>query len=134
MIDCFCPTDRDTGRPRGFGFVTFADQRDAEDAIDAMNERDFMGRTIRVNAANPKGSGPPRGGGGGYGGGYGGGGYGGGRGNESCRDFSMGKCFRGASCRFSHEGGDGGDRGRDSYNDRGRDSYSDRDSYRRDRY
>jgi len=69
--------DRDTGRSRGFGFVRYGQEADAEAAIAAMNNIEFDGRTIRVDKASERGSG---GGGGGFGGGRGGGGYGGGRG------------------------------------------------------
>jgi len=86
--------DRDTGRSRGFGFVRYAQDADAEAAIAAMNNVEFDGRTIRVDKASERGAGGGGGGGfnggggGGYGGGrgggrggYGGGGYGGGRDN-----------------------------------------------------
>ncbi len=67
-------TDRDTGRSRGFGFVTFTDGDSAKNAL-AMNGKDLDGRTIRVDFATEKGGGGGgRGGGGGGGGGYGGGG------------------------------------------------------------
>ena len=83
------PTDRETGRPRGFGFVEMS-QADASRAIQAVNGQDLGGRSLRVNEAQDK----PRGGGGGgrsggggggrggYGGGGGGGGYGGGGGGR----------------------------------------------------
>jgi len=72
--------DRDTGRSRGFGFVRYSQEADAEAAITAMNNIEFDGRTIRVDKASERGSGGG-GGGGGFGGGRGGGGgYGGGRG------------------------------------------------------
>lgn len=69
--------DRDTGRSRGFGFVRFSQDEDAQKAIASMNNVEFDGRTIRVDKASDNG---PRGGGGGFGGGRGGGGFGGGRG------------------------------------------------------
>jgi RNA recognition motif-containing protein len=67
------PTDRDTGRPRGFGFVEMS-QADAGRAIQALNGHSMDGRPLRVNEAQDK----PRGGGGGGRGGYRGGGGGGG--------------------------------------------------------
>ena len=69
-------TDRDSGRSRGFGFVTFEDDEAADKAIAAMNDTELDGRSIRVNEAQEKrrdGGGGGRGGGGGYGGGGGGG-------------------------------------------------------------
>ena len=73
-------TDRDTGRSRGFGFVEFASDNEAQEAMAAMNGYELDGRTLRVNEAEEKRRGG--GGGGGGGGGYrgGGGGGGGGRG------------------------------------------------------
>ena len=64
-------TDRDTGRPRGFGFVEMSNA-DASRAMQALNGKDFEGRSLKINEAQDK----PRsgGGGGGGGGGYGGGG------------------------------------------------------------
>jgi RNA recognition motif-containing protein len=71
-------TDRDTGRPRGFAFVTMNNDSEARAAIEALNGTEVDGRTITVNEARPKTEG---GGGGGARGGYrGGGGGGGGRG------------------------------------------------------
>ncbi|TDZ30516.1 Cold-inducible RNA-binding protein [Colletotrichum sidae] len=68
--------DRDTGRSRGFGFVRYQQDGDAQKAIAAMNNVEFDGRTIRVDKASDNG--PRGGGGGGFRGGYGGGrgGYG----------------------------------------------------------
>lgn len=75
-------SDRDTGRSRGFGFVTFRDVNAGKTAMAALDGQMLDGRTVRVNEATAK---PPRrdgggygGGGGGYGSGGGGGGYGGG--------------------------------------------------------
>jgi RNA recognition motif-containing protein len=72
------PTDRETGRPRGFGFVEMS-QADASRAIQAVNGKELDGRALRVNEAQdkPRGGGRPGGGGGGNRGGYGGGGGGG---------------------------------------------------------
>ncbi|KAF2155809.1 RNA-binding domain-containing protein [Myriangium duriaei CBS 260.36] len=72
--------DRDTGRSRGFGFVRFQNDADADNAIQSMNNVEFDGRQIRVDKASER-SGGGGGGRGGFGGGYGGqqrGGYGGG--------------------------------------------------------
>lgn len=67
--------DRDTGRSRGFGFVRYTNDDDAQKAISSMNNIEFDGRTIRVDKASDTG---PRGGGRGGGQGFGGrgGGYG----------------------------------------------------------
>ncbi len=72
-------TDRDTGRSRGFGFVTFDDDAAAQEAIEALNGTEVDGRTLTVNEAKPKEN-RSGGGGGGYGGGGGRGGRGGGGG------------------------------------------------------
>jgi len=72
-------TDRETGRSKGFAFVTLGDQSQLNAAIEALNGYDYQGRALRVNASEPKEFKP--GGGGGFGGerrgGGGGGGYGG---------------------------------------------------------
>jgi len=70
-------SDRETGRSRGFGFVTFREEADGKKAMAALDGQMLDGRTVRVNEATAKA--PRSGGGGGYGGG-GGGGYGGGGG------------------------------------------------------
>ncbi|MHC4810376.1 MAG: RNA recognition motif domain-containing protein [Planctomycetota bacterium] len=90
-------TDRETGRPRGFAFVTMPDD-DARAAIEGMNGKELDGRTLNVNEARAKTGG---GGGGGFGGGRGGGG--GGRGG-----FGGG---RGGGGGGYGGGGRGGDRG-----------------------
>lgn len=61
--------DRDTGRPRGFGFVEMTDESQANAAIDALNGQEIDGRQLTVNEARPREN---RGGGGGGGGGRGG--------------------------------------------------------------
>lgn len=79
-------TDRETGRSRGFGFVTMSDPAGTENAMRAMDGATLDGRTIRVNEANERErSGGGGGGGGGYGGGGGGGGGRGGRGGGGGR-------------------------------------------------
>ncbi len=70
-------TDRDTGQPRGFGFVEMPSDNEATQAIEKLNGFDMGGRQLNVNEAKPR---EDRGGGGGGGRGRGGGGYGGGRG------------------------------------------------------
>lgn len=58
--DCFLPVDRDTGRPRGFAFITMA-EAEALNAIESLNETEFGGRQLVVNKSLPKGeSAPPR--------------------------------------------------------------------------
>jgi RNA recognition motif-containing protein len=56
-------TDRDTGRPRGFGFVEMS-RADASRAIQNLNGKDMGGRPLRVNEAQERSGGGPRGGGG----------------------------------------------------------------------
>jgi len=58
-------TDRDTGRPRGFGFVEMADANQGRAAIEAINGREVGGRTLTVNEAKPRAPRPAGGGGGG---------------------------------------------------------------------
>ena len=69
--------DRDTGRARGFAFVTMNTEEGAKAAIAALNGKDWNGRALTVNEARPREE--SSGGGGGRGGYRGGGGYGGGR-------------------------------------------------------
>lgn len=61
------PTDRETGRPRGFGFIEMSNA-DAAKAIQSLNGKEMGGRPLRVNEAQDK---PRGGGGGGYRGGGG---------------------------------------------------------------
>lgn len=58
--------DRETGRPRGFAFVTMSNDEEGRKAIEAINGQEFEGRTLNVNEARPKAAGS--GGGGGRGG------------------------------------------------------------------
>ena len=59
-------SDRETGRPRGFGFVEMEDD-EATSAISALDGQDFGGRSLRVNEARPRRESAPGGGGGGGG-------------------------------------------------------------------
>ena len=112
VTNCALPLERDTGRKRGFAFVEMADESTEEAAIEGLQGAELMGRPLRINKAEPRGSAPRRGGGG-YGGG-GGGGYGGGGGG-----------YRGGGGGYG--GGGGGDRpsGARGWEDR---SYGVRDS------
>ena len=78
------PTDRISGRPKGFAFVEMAVKSEAEAAIEGLNGKTLKDRTIVVNESRPR---TENRGGSSYGnrssGGYGGGGYGGGKGGRS---------------------------------------------------
>ena len=75
VVEAKVITDRDTGRSRGFGFVTYGDAESAAKAKDGLNGSELDGRTIRVDIATErKGGGNRGGGGGGFRGGHGGGG------------------------------------------------------------
>ncbi|EOD31364.1 hypothetical protein EMIHUDRAFT_77886, partial [Emiliania huxleyi CCMP1516] len=52
--DVYLPRDRETGKPKGFGFVTYRDHRDASEAATAMGGRDYRGRSITCNIARPR--------------------------------------------------------------------------------
>ena len=81
ILNCSLPLERDTGRKRGFAFVEMADEEIESTAIDGLQGTELMGRPLRINKAEPRGSGGSRRGGrGGYGGGNNSGGYGGGYG------------------------------------------------------
>jgi RNA recognition motif-containing protein len=117
VVNCSLPLERDTGRKRGFAFVEMADPEAESRAIDALQGAELMGRPLRINKAEPRGSAPRRspggggygGGGSGGGGGYGGGGYGGGGAASGAADASRGSGARGWEDR-SYGGGspDGG--------------------------
>ncbi|MBD1832305.1 RNA-binding protein [Trichocoleus sp. FACHB-90] len=78
------PTDRETGRMRGFGFVEMSTEAEENAAIEALDGAEWMGRDLKVNKAKPRednkggGGGGGRSGGGGWGGNSRGGGGGGG--------------------------------------------------------
>ena len=80
VADAKIVMDRDTGRPRGFGFVEMGTDEEAQNAIQQLNGRELDGRAINVNEAQERSGGGGGGGRGGGGGGRGGGGGGGGGG------------------------------------------------------
>ena len=111
------PTDRDTGRPKGFGYVEFEDVDGAKKAFEATNGADIEGRNIRLDYSQPRdSSGGGRGGGRGFGdrGGRGGGrGFGDRGGRGGGRGFGdRGRGGFGGRGGFSDRGGRGNDRGR----------------------
>ncbi len=53
-------TDRETGRAKGFGFITMNDDNEAKAAIEALNDKELDGRTLRVNEAKPREERPKR--------------------------------------------------------------------------
>ena len=103
-------TDRETGQSKGFAFVTLGDQTQLNAAIEALNDYDYNGRALRVNASEPKESRPSGGGGGGYGGGGGGGGYGGGGGGYGGGGGGGDRRGGGGGGGYKGGGGGGGDR------------------------
>jgi RNA recognition motif-containing protein len=112
-------TDRDSGQSKGFAFVTLGDQSQLNAAIEGLNDQDYQGRALRVNASEPREARPS--GGGGYGGsGGGGGGYKGGGGGGGNRGGGGGYGGGGGGGGYKggggggNRGGGGGGGGRDS--------------------
>ena len=66
VADVQLPTDHETGRPRGFGFVEMPDDSAAQTAIAEINGMEFGGRQLNVNEARPRQDRGGRGGGGGH--------------------------------------------------------------------
>jgi RNA recognition motif-containing protein len=110
VADAKVVTDRDTGRSRGFGFVSFNEDAHADAAVQEMDGSTFESRTINVSEARER---APRAGGFGGGGGGGGGGYGGGGGGGG-RPSGGGGGFGGGGGRPAGGGGFGGGGGRPS--------------------
>lgn len=157
LIDAKVVVDRETGRSRGFGFVTFNDRQSMEDAIEKMRGIELDGRNITVEKAQPQGQGRDRDGGRDRDRGrdrgrdrdYGGGGRGSGGGEcfkcgkpghfaRECPDGDRGGSRYGG--RDDKYGGGGGgrvgpDRNGDRYGGRSRDGggYGGGDRYSRDR-
>jgi hypothetical protein len=111
VTDVMIALDRQTGRSRGFGFVTFSTDEEAAAAVEKFHGTDLDGRTIQVNEARPREDRPRTGGGGGGGGGYRGGGGGGGGYRGGGGGSGGGGGYRG--------GGGGGGGYRDRGGDRG---------------
>ena len=63
VLNCSLPLERDTGRKRGFAFVEMADEAIESTAIDGLQGTELMGRPLRINKAEPRGSGGSRRGG-----------------------------------------------------------------------
>lgn len=61
------PSDRETGRPRGFGFVEMGSEAEEAAAIEALDGAEWMGRDLKVNKAKPREERRPSGGGGSWG-------------------------------------------------------------------
>ncbi len=103
VLNCSLPLERDTGRKRGFAFVEMADETIESTAIDGLQGTELMGRPLRINKAEPRGSGGSRRGGrGGYGGGNNGGGsYGGGYGGGN----NSGGGYRGGNSETNKSSG-----------------------------
>ena len=110
------PTDRDTGRMRGFAFVEMSTDAEAQEAISKFNGTTLRDRQINVNEARPRED--RGGGGGGYGGGRSSGGYGGG-GRSSGGYGGGGGGYGGGGGGRSSGGSGGGSRGGSSGGRRG---------------
>ncbi len=78
LQDVMLIVDRDTRRSKGFGFVEYVNEADAQKAVQMFHDQEVEGRRLTVNVARPREERGGGGGGGGYRGGGGGGGYGGG--------------------------------------------------------
>jgi len=135
VSDVHLVSDRETGRSRGFAFVTMGSPEEAAKAIEGMDGRTLDGRPLRVNEAEQRqqrgggggfrsgGGGGYAGGGGGYGGGgggrggggYGGGGYGGGGGDYGGGGGGGGGDYGDGGGRRGGRGGRGGGRGGDRW-------------------
>lgn len=104
-------TDRETGRPRGFAFVSMGEVAGANAAIAALNDQDYQGRALRINAAEAREPRTGGGGGGGYKGGGGGGGYKGGGGGGGYKGGGDRRGGGGGGYGGDRRGGGGGDWG-----------------------
>jgi len=123
VTDCIVMRDRESGKSRGFGFVTYSSEQEAESAINNMNNQPLDGRQIKVNFANARssttapayhsygasyGGGFAGGGGYGAGGGYGGAGYPGAGYNSGGGYSGGGGAYQGGGFPPGSYGGGGG--------------------------
>uniref|UniRef100_A0A804N665 RRM domain-containing protein n=1 Tax=Zea mays TaxID=4577 RepID=A0A804N665_MAIZE len=111
VIEARIIIDRESGRSRGFGFVTYTSSEEASAAITALDGKTLDGRSIRVNHANEKTGGFRGGGGyggGHYGGGGGSGGYGGGDYGGNYSNFTAGGSDSFANSNFGSDSSFGG--------------------------
>ncbi len=109
VSDVHLVSDRETGRSRGFAFVTMGTPEEAAKAIEGMDGRTLDGRPLRVNEAEQRQQRGGGGGGGGFrGGGGGGGGYGGGGGGRGGGDRGGGGGYGGGGGGGDYGGGGGG--------------------------
>ena len=123
VTDVFLPIDRESGRPRGFAFVTMDTPEAMTAAIEGLNGKDFGGRNLAINEARPKEERPGGfGGGGGGGGGGGRGGYGGGGGGGGGRGGYGGGGGGGGRGGYGGGGGGGGGKKWDRGDRGGRDN------------
>ena len=130
VLDVFIGTDRETGRSRGFGFVTMGSKEAGAAAIENLNGKDFEGRALVVNEAQPRAPRPGGGFGGGGGGGGSRGGFGGGGGGGR---GGFGGGGGGGGGRGGFGGGRGGDFGGGRGGDFGGRGGRDRDGEREGR-
>ncbi|MFO8028089.1 MAG: RNA-binding protein [Opitutales bacterium] len=95
VTDVFIVKDRESGRARGFAFVSMETPEEMNAAIEGLNGEEFLGRALTINEARPREERPQGGGGGGrkFGGGGGRGGFnrGGGRGGDRRGGFDRGR-------------------------------------------
>ncbi len=127
VLNCSLPLERDTGRKRGFAFIEMADEAIETTAIDGLQGTELMGRPLRINKAEPRGSGGSRRGGrGGYGGGNSGGSYGGGNNGGGYGGGNSGGGYGGGNSGGGYGGGGyggggygGGNNGGGGYGGRG---------------